>query len=52
MPFLGQLVAGFALWQPWFDPRSGHMAFMVDEVALGQVFSEYLSFVCQFSFHL
>jgi hypothetical protein len=27
------------------------MGFVVDEVALGQVFFEYLSFPCQFSFH-
>jgi hypothetical protein len=30
---------------------SGHVEFVVDEVALGQVFSEYISFPCQFSFH-
>jgi hypothetical protein len=27
------------------------MGFVVDEVALGQVFSEYFGFPCQFSFH-
>jgi hypothetical protein len=37
--------------RPGFDPRSGHMGFVVDEVALGQVFSEYFGFPCQFSFH-
>jgi hypothetical protein len=31
--------------------RPGHVGFVVDEVAPGQVFSEYLSFPCQFSFH-
>jgi hypothetical protein len=32
-------------------PRSGHMGFVVDKVALGQVFSEYCGFPCQFEFH-
>jgi hypothetical protein len=36
---------------PGFDPRSGHMGFVVDKVALGQVFFEYFGFPCQFSFH-
>jgi hypothetical protein len=27
-------------------PGSSHMGFVVDEVALGQVFSEYFSFLC------
>jgi hypothetical protein len=35
----------------WFDPKSGHVASVVDKVALGQVFSEYFSFPYQFSFH-
>jgi F420-0:gamma-glutamyl ligase-like protein len=34
-----------------FEPRSGHVGFMLDKVALVQVFSEYFSFHCQFSFH-
>jgi hypothetical protein len=29
----------------------GHVGFLVDKVALGQVFSEYFDFPCQFSFH-
>jgi hypothetical protein len=29
----------------------GHVGFVVDKVALGQVFSEYIGFPCQFSFH-
>jgi hypothetical protein len=37
---------------PVFDPRSGHVGFVVDKVALGQVFSEYFGFPCQFTFHL
>jgi hypothetical protein len=34
-----------------FDPRSGHVGFVVDKVTLGQVLSEYIGFPCQFSFH-
>jgi hypothetical protein len=30
---------------------SGHTGFGVDNVALGQLFSEYFGFPCQFSFH-
>jgi hypothetical protein len=37
--------------RPGFDPRSGHVGFVVDKVALGQVFSEYFGFPYQFSFH-
>jgi hypothetical protein len=33
------------------DSRSGHVEFVVYNVALGQVFSEYFGFSCQFSFH-
>jgi hypothetical protein len=29
----------------------GHVGFVVDKVALGQVFSEYFGFPCQSSFH-
>jgi hypothetical protein len=31
--------------------RSGHVGFVVDKVAVGQVVSEYFVFPCQFSFH-
>jgi hypothetical protein len=48
---LRRLVDGFPPRWPEFDPRSGHVGFVVDEVALGQVFSEYFCFPCQFSFH-
>jgi hypothetical protein len=37
--------------RPGVEPRSGHLGFVVDKVALGQVFSEYFGFPCQFSFH-
>jgi hypothetical protein len=38
-------------WRPRFDPRSGQVGFVVDKVALGQVFSAYFGFPCQSSFH-
>jgi hypothetical protein len=31
--------------------RAEHVGFMVDKVALGQVFSKYVGFPCQSSFH-
>jgi hypothetical protein len=37
--------------RPGFEPRSGHVGFVVDKVALEQVFSEYFGFPCQISFH-
>jgi hypothetical protein len=47
-----QLTCGRAIAQAArFEPRSGHVGFVVDSVALGQVFSEYFGFPCQFSFH-
>jgi hypothetical protein len=33
------------------DSGSGQVGFVVDKVALGQVFSEYLGFPCHSSFH-
>jgi hypothetical protein len=42
MPQLRQLIAGFPPRQPVFDPRSGHAAFVVDNMALERVVSEYL----------
>jgi hypothetical protein len=45
------LVPGFSPRRPGFEPRSGHVGFVVDRVALGQVSSEYFGFPCQFSFH-
>jgi hypothetical protein len=41
-----QLVAGFPPRQPGFDPRLGHVGFVVDKVALGQAFSKYFGFPC------
>jgi hypothetical protein len=37
--------------RPGFEPRSGHVGFVVDKVALGQVLSENVRFPCQFSLH-
>jgi hypothetical protein len=48
---LRRLVVGFLSLVPWFDPKSGHTRFVVEKVALGQVFSENIGFLHQFSFH-
>jgi hypothetical protein len=37
VPKLGRLVAGFPPPRPGFEPWSGHVGFVVDKVALGQV---------------
>jgi hypothetical protein len=39
------------MWQPGFELRSGQVGFVVDKVALKQVFSQYFVFPCQFAFH-
>jgi hypothetical protein len=46
-----RLVASFPQRRPGFEPRSGHVGFVVGKVTLGQAFSEYFGFSCQFSFH-
>jgi hypothetical protein len=51
VPQLKRSAVGFPPRRAGFDPRSGHVEFVVDNVALGQVFSEYFNFPCQFSFH-
>jgi hypothetical protein len=51
VPQLRRLVAGFPPRRPGFQPRSGHVGFLVDKVELRQVFSDYFGFPCQFSFH-
>jgi hypothetical protein len=43
--------AGFPRRRLGLEPRWGNVGFVVDKVALGQVFSEYFGFPCQFSFH-
>jgi hypothetical protein len=35
VPKFRWLVAGFPPRRPWFEPRSGHVGFMVDKVAWG-----------------
>jgi hypothetical protein len=50
-PKLKQLVARFPPRWPGFNPRCGQVGFVVDKVALGQVFSGYFGFPCQSSFH-
>jgi hypothetical protein len=44
VPQLRRLVIGF-------DPKSGHVGFVMDKVVLEQIFSEYFGFSRQFSFH-
>jgi hypothetical protein len=51
MSYLRRLVAGLPQRRLGFEPTSGHVGFMVDKVALGQVFSKYFGLPCQFSFH-
>jgi hypothetical protein len=52
VPQLRLLVACFPPRRPGVEPRSRHMGFVVHKVAMGQVFSEYFGFPCQFPFHL
>jgi hypothetical protein len=45
VPWLRQSVAGFSPRRPGFDPGSVHVGFVVDKVALGQIFPpEYFGF--------
>jgi hypothetical protein len=48
---LKRFVAGFPPRRPGFKPGSSPVGFVVDKVALGQIFSEYFGFPCQSSFH-
>jgi hypothetical protein len=45
IPSLRQLVACFPPQRPGFEPRSGYVGFLLDKMALGQVFSEYFGFL-------
>jgi hypothetical protein len=40
------VIAGFPPRRLGFKPGSGHVGFVVDKVALGQVFSKYFGFPC------
>jgi hypothetical protein len=44
VPWLRRLAAGLPPRRPGFDPGSVHVGFVVDEVALGQVFPRALRF--------
>jgi hypothetical protein len=48
---IAQTVAGFPLRRSGFDLKSVHVGCVVNEVARGQVFSEYFSYPLQFLFH-
>jgi hypothetical protein len=47
-PQLKRLVAAFPPRRPGVKPGSGQVGFVVNKVALEQVFSEYFGFPCQF----
>ena len=49
--WLRRLVYGLSPRRPGFDPGSVNMGFLVDKVALGQVFPEYFGFPLSISFH-
>jgi hypothetical protein len=48
MPLLRRLVAGLSPRRPAFATRSVHVGFVVDKVALGQVFLRVLVFPYQY----
>jgi hypothetical protein len=50
-PQIKRWVAGFPPRQRGFEPGSGQVGFVVDKVALEQVFSEYFGFPYQSSFY-
>jgi hypothetical protein len=50
LPYLRGLVAGFPPRQTTFEITSSHVGYMVDEVALEQVFSENFGFPFHFPF--
>jgi hypothetical protein len=51
VPQLSRLVADFPPHRSGFEPRSGHVGFVVGKVAREHVFCEYFGLPCQFSFH-
>jgi hypothetical protein len=50
VPQLRLLLAGFPQRGPGLELRSDHVGFVVVEVLLGQVSSEYVGFPCQYLF--
>lgn len=51
VPQLRQLITSFWLWRLELDPRSIHVGFIVNDVALGQVFLLVLQVSCCWSFY-
>jgi hypothetical protein len=51
VPWLRRLVACLPLRRPGFDPGSVHVGFVVEKVALGQVFHRVVGFPLSISFH-
>jgi hypothetical protein len=51
VPWLRRLVAGLSPRRLGFDPGSVHVRFVVDKVALGQVFLRVVGFPLSISFH-
>jgi hypothetical protein len=51
VPLLRSLVAGLSPWRPRFAPGSIHVGFVVDKVALGQVFLRVRFSPVSISFH-
>jgi hypothetical protein len=49
--WLKRLIAGLSQQRHGFDPGSVHVGFVVDKVALGQVFPENFGFPLSISFH-
>jgi hypothetical protein len=49
--FIYQQVRSFPPWRTGLKLGSSHVGFVVDKVALRQVFSKYFGFPCQYSFH-
>jgi hypothetical protein len=47
----GRAIAGLSTSKSRFDPRSVYMRFVVEKVALGQVFLQVLQFSLLVSFH-
>jgi hypothetical protein len=51
VPWFRRLDAGLPARRPGFDPGSVYVGFVVDKVALGQVFPEYFGLPLSFLFH-
>jgi hypothetical protein len=51
LPWLRRLVAGLSPRRPGFDPGSVLVRFVVDKLALGQVFLRVVGFPLSISFH-